>query len=108
MPQATPHSTRKHQLQARLVALGEKLGAIDAELVSHDDKDWEDLATQRENDEVLDHLGQGAEAEMRAIRAALGRIATDSYGFCGRCGAPIGDARLDLLPHTPFCKDCAP
>ena len=100
-------TARKEQLHERLAALTERLGLIDAELLSHDDKDWEELAIQREGDEVLETIGNGAQAEIRAIRAALQRIENDEYGFCQSCGNPISDARLDLLPFTPFCKECA-
>ena len=100
-------AARKDQLQARLAALSERLGLIDAELQSHDEKDWEELATAREGDEVLESIGVGAQAEMRAIKAALQRIEVGEYGACVRCGAEISEARLDLLPFTPFCKDCA-
>ncbi len=103
----TPISARKDQLEARLAALTERLGVIDAELLSHDDKDWSELATQREGDEVLETIGLGAQEEIRAIMAALQRIADGEYGFCQKCGVPISEARLDLLPFTPFCKDCA-
>jgi RNA polymerase-binding transcription factor DksA len=103
----TPISARKDQLEARLAALTERLGVIDAELLSHDDKDWSELATQREGDEVLETIGLGAQEEIRAINAALQRIEDGEYGFCQKCGAPISEARLDLLPFTPFCKDCA-
>ena len=105
---ATSLAARKDQLQARLADLTERMTAIDAELMSHDDKDWEELATQREGDEVLETIGLGAQEEVRAINAALTRIENGDYGTCQKCGAPIGTARLDLLPFTPFCKDCAP
>lgn len=103
----TSLTARKDQLLARMAALTERMDVIDAELLSHDDKDWEELATQREGDEVLESIGLGAQEEIRAIRAALQRIEDGDYGTCQRCGVPIGTARLDLLPFTPFCKDCA-
>ncbi|TXI04519.1 MAG: TraR/DksA family transcriptional regulator [Pseudorhodobacter sp.] len=98
---------RKAQLEARLADLGKRLKGIDAELDSHDSKDWEELATEREGDEVLEDLGQAGELEMRQIRAALARIEVGDYGFCTKCGAEISAERLDLLPHTPFCRTCA-
>ena len=103
----TSFAARKDQLEVRLAALTERLGKIDAELQSHDEKDWEEMATAREGDEVLESMGVGSQSEMRAIKAALQRIEDGEYGFCLRCGAPIGKARLDLLPFTPYCKDCA-
>jgi RNA polymerase-binding transcription factor DksA len=103
----TSLSARKVQLETRLAALTERLGIIDAELQSHDEKDWEELATAREGDEVLETMGVGSQSEMRAIKAALQRIDVGTYGQCLRCGAEVGEARLDLLPFTPFCKDCA-
>lgn len=101
------HAARKTELETRLAALTERLGAIDAELQSHDEKDWEELATAREGDEVLESMGVGSQSEIRAINAALQRIETGDYGVCVRCGAKISEARLDLLPFTPFCKECA-
>lgn len=100
-------ATRKTELETRLAVLTVRLGQIDAELQSHDEKDWEELATAREGDEVLESMGVGSQSEMRAIKAALQRIAAGDYGTCLRCGAPISEARLDLLPFTPFCKECA-
>lgn len=102
-----PIATRKTQLETRLADLTARLKGIDAELDSHNAQDWEDLATERESDEVLEDLGQAGQAEIRQIEAALGRIAEDEYGFCTKCGSEIGDERLNLLPHTPFCRTCA-
>lgn len=102
-----PISSRKTELEARLALLQGRLAGIEAELDSHEAKDWEDLATEREGDEVLERLGQGGQAEIRMIEAALARIAAGDYGACVRCGAEIGEARLDSLPYTPFCRECA-
>jgi len=103
----TSTATRKHQLQQRLTDLGQRLGGITAELDSHTSKDWEDLATEREPDQVLERLGTDSQTEIRAIKAALQRIDDGTYGHCLRCGEPIEPARLDLLPFTPFCKEHA-
>jgi RNA polymerase-binding transcription factor DksA len=101
-------TNRKAALQARLADLKGRMGTIEVELDSHQDKDWEELATQREGDEVLEGMGLSAQTEIRAIEAALGRIAEGDYGICVKCGGEIGDERLDLLPYTPFCRNCAP
>lgn len=103
----TSTATRQQQLEQRLADLDQRLGGIEAELVGHDEKDWEEQATEREGDEVLEQMGLGSQTEIRAIKAALQRIADGNYGLCLRCGAEIEAARLDLLPFTPFCKDHA-
>lgn len=104
----TPISTRKSILVARQAALLNRIGAIHVELGAHQEKDWEEIAIEREGDEVLETLGSEAQAELRSIKGALARIETGDYGRCQVCGAPISPARLDILPDTAFCKDCAP
>jgi RNA polymerase-binding transcription factor DksA len=103
----TSTQKRKAAMEARLKDLQGRMGAIEAELGSHQAQDWEDLATERESDEVLEGMGLSAQAEVRAIRAALDRISTGDYGYCAKCGAEISADRLDLLPYTPFCRSCA-
>ena len=104
----TPISTRKSILLARQAALLSRIGEISGALGTHQEKDWEDIAVEREGDEVLETLGIEAQAELRSIKAALARMSTGDYGRCQVCGSPISAARLDILPDSPFCKDCAP
>lgn len=103
----TSDTTRKAQLERRLADLAARLQGIETELESHNAQDWEEMATERETDEVLEDLGQSGQLEMRQIKAALARLAKGEYGSCTKCGADIGEERLDLLPHTPFCRRCA-
>lgn len=98
---------RKKQLLDRLADLEARLHEIEEELDSHQSKDWEELATEREGDEVLERMGTSGQAEMRQIKAALDRIDAGEYGFCAKCGERISEERLDLLPFTPFCRRCA-
>ena len=94
---------RKAQLTARRDFLEGRIAGIGAELDSHDAKDWEEMATERESDEVLEDLGQSAQSELRMISAAFARIDEGEYGFCVTCGDEIAQDRLDLVPATPFC-----
>lgn len=98
---------RLTQLDARRAELQARMRELDRELDSHKNPDWEESATEREQDEALEALGQSAEVELRMIDAALSRLASGEYGFCTRCGAEIAPARLDVLPATPFCASCA-
>ncbi|MFZ1726319.1 MAG: TraR/DksA C4-type zinc finger protein [Albidovulum sp.] len=98
---------RKTQMETRQADLMRRIAGIGAELDSHEAKDWEEMAVERETDEVLEDLGQAAQQELRMIDAALARMAEGEYGDCVRCGDRISEERLDLLPATPFCPNCA-
>lgn len=102
-----PISQRKVQLETRLRDLRSRLATIETELDSHESKDWEDLATEREADEVLEGMGLSGQHEIRQIEAALDRIGSGDYGTCVTCGDSISEERLDVLPYTPFCRNCA-
>lgn len=94
-------------LMKRLSELDERLHAIEDELEAPHSKDWEELAVEREGDEVLESLGQAGQEEIRGIRAALQRIRDGEYGYCVKCGDEISDERLAVLPAAPMCKSCA-
>jgi len=86
----------------------ERLQAIERD-IQHEDapKDWEDRASETENDETLESLALLTERELEQINAALARIDDGSYFNCSECGAPIPEARLELLPYTTLCVQCA-
>ena len=44
--------------------------------------------------------------EIRDIDAALGRIATGTYGVCTDCGEGIEVARLEAHPTAKRCRPC--
>lgn len=94
-------------MEKRLAELDTRLHELDDELDAHQSKDWEEMATEREQDEVFEGLGHAGEEEIAMIRAAFDRMEEGEYGYCVKCGAEIAEARLDLLPATPFCQDCA-
>jgi RNA polymerase-binding transcription factor DksA len=102
-----PTSHYKAALEARLAELDARLHRIDRDLDETPDADFEDRATERENDEVLEELGTSGMEEARQIRAALDRIEQGTYGRCANCGEPISEERLDVLPHAAVCRTCA-
>lgn len=91
---------RKDELYGRLVK-------IEEDLDQPMNADVPDRVTERENDEVLEGLGLAGQGEIRAIDAALDRIAAGTYGICARCGDPISQERLRAVPHAPLCQTCA-
>lgn len=102
-----PHTDRKAQLEARAAELNARLSKIEGQLDAPATSDWDDMAIERESDEVLESMGLSGQQELRQIAAALDRIAEGSYGFCVKCGEHISPERLDLLPYSPFCARCA-
>ncbi len=103
----TSVTKRRTELEARRAQLLERLEGIEAELDSHTAKDWEESATEHEDDEVLEGIGLSGQQELRMIDAALQRVEAGEYGICVKCGAEIGEDRLAVLPYTPFCRSCA-
>ena len=71
------------------------------------EKDSAELATQSENNEVLDYLGNAARIERERVREAIARIDKGEYGVCELCGEPIKPERLKVLPYTSMCVKCA-
>ena len=69
--------------------------------------DWAELATHRENDEVVESLDERTKEQIVLIRQALKRMDEDEWQFCASCGEEIPDARLQALPTTVFCVSCA-
>ncbi|MCL6432071.1 MAG: TraR/DksA C4-type zinc finger protein [Anaerolineae bacterium] len=50
---------------------------------------------------------QQAEEQARQVREALARLEAGTYGICQKCGQPIDEERLELLPLTTYCIRCA-
>jgi RNA polymerase-binding protein DksA len=41
------------------------------------------------------------------VHEALNRIDQGTYGVCEECGGEVDAARLEALPYTPYCINCA-
>jgi RNA polymerase-binding transcription factor DksA len=41
------------------------------------------------------------------VGAALDHIRQGTYGKCQECGQQISRSRLEALPYTPYCIECA-
>lgn len=97
----------RQRLEARLATLQSRVARIEGHLRTPGDRDWQEKATEAENDEVLERLGEAERSELEEIRSALGRIAAGTYGRCTRCGEPIGAGRLEALRYATLCISCA-
>lgn len=104
MPEVTE---LRAELERRLDVLLKRVDRIAGDLRKPGDPDWQERATELENDDVLEGLDDASRAEATAIRAALRRIDAGTYGRCARCGHEIGAARLAALPSATTCVACA-
>jgi DnaK suppressor protein len=59
-----------------------------------------------EQELTLSLVGSEKEA-LDKIEVALERIAEGSYGKCEECGKKIPESRLEAIPYTAVCVQCA-
>lgn len=97
----------KQKMETRRTELTERLERIKGDLAKTHAADWADQAQERENDEVLNQLGNETEQELRQINTALDRMKHNQYGMCARCSAEIPIERLEIKPEAVYCVKCA-
>ncbi|NQV82900.1 MAG: TraR/DksA family transcriptional regulator [Rhodospirillales bacterium] len=96
----------RQKFEARIAKLLESAKEIDAELREKPSPDFEENATEMEDDEVLEGLGNVALEEIGKLRIAIQRIDNGIYETCVECSEPISEARLAAVPHATKCMDC--
>lgn len=52
-------------------------------------------------------LRESVQEKIKSIEEAIERLRQGAYGLCEDCGNPIAPERLEILPHTTLCIDCA-
>ncbi len=97
----------KRELENRLASLQRRLASIKADVTKAHSGDSAEQAQERENDEVVDAIGNETRLSIRVIQAALERIEDGTYGECDSCGEDIGEARLSAIPEATRCVNCA-
>ncbi len=101
------YSVLQEQLLARQVELQKRLDSIKKDRTKTNSADWAEQAQERENDEVLDALGNDLTEELSLVHKALDRMKDDSYGVCLACHQEIPVARLQIMPYARYCVHCA-
>lgn len=71
------------------------------------DQHLADTATAMHDRELDYGLTENEQELLQSIDDALQRIEDGTYGVCSNCGKPIGEERLEALPWTDLCIDCA-
>ena len=94
---------RREELNQRIHKMADKVRHIDEPLTP----DFSEQAVERQNDEVLDALGDAGRRELAQINRALVHIDSGEYGLCANCGATIPEQRLEILPYSILCVACA-
>ena len=60
-------------------------------------------AEQGENRALVNQL----EETLLEVERALTKLDEGRYGVCESCGGAIGEARLEAMPATRYCINCA-
>ena len=69
--------------------------------------EFEEKATNEQLATGLKQLDEQDKKKIEAINYAIGRIQTDNYDICESCGETISEKRLEAVPWTTICIDCA-
>jgi RNA polymerase-binding protein DksA len=100
---------RRLLLQQRR-ALFDEVSSLETNLqqISEDrEPELEEAAQGERTARLLDRLDARGQAELAQIDHALAQIEAGEYGRCVSCREPIALGRLQALPATPYCRDCA-
>jgi DnaK suppressor protein len=101
------HDALKRELELRLATLQARLSSLKRDITQPHSGDSVEQAQERENDEVVDAIGNETTLSIRVILAALERIENGTYGACDGCGESISEARLKAIPEATRCQNCA-
>lgn len=100
----------KQQLLAKRKEYADRVSRIHTDLHRREEPfsaDFAEQVVEQENLDVLHSLEAEGRAELLQIDRALERIERGEYGYCVKCGAEISAGRLEALPYTGTCIDCA-
>lgn len=95
------------KLGIRRDELEEKFRKLKKSLRKAHDRDSEEQAVERAHEKVVEGLEEGVRVELEQIYDAFYRIEKKTYGICVVCENPISVKRLEALPYTDRCIDCA-
>ncbi|MCB1669178.1 MAG: TraR/DksA family transcriptional regulator [Pseudomonadales bacterium] len=95
------------ELTSRRDSLMERISKVTTDIRKEHSADWSEQAQERQNDEVLEAIGNESRNELNQINKALERIENGNYTICSRCGGDISIARLQAVPYTILCIQCA-
>ena len=95
------------QLEESLATLQDRMQKVRKDVTREHSDDSAEQAQERENDEVIDAIGNETALSVRLIRSALDRMDDGTYGQCEQCGEDIAPDRLEVVPEADRCVRCA-
>jgi RNA polymerase-binding transcription factor DksA len=101
------HEEIVKKLNLKKQELEERLDRVEGSLRKTHAKDWSEQAQERENEEVVEKLDESLRIELNQIYEALSRVEENKYGVCDVCDGQIRVERLEALPYTNRCFNCA-
>lgn len=101
------HEEIVKKLNLKKQELEERLDRVENSLRKTHAKDWSEQAQERENEEVVEKLDESLRIELNQIYKALSRVEKNEYGVCDVCDGQIRVERLEALPYTNRCFNCA-
>ncbi|MEK7723213.1 MAG: TraR/DksA C4-type zinc finger protein [Acidobacteriota bacterium] len=100
----------KENLLLRRNEIMERLERVENHL-RHTDKpleaDFAEQAIERANDQVLEALDENMRQEVLKIDHAINLMEQGKYGVCEFCHKLISEKRLEALPYSNLCINCA-
>ena len=97
----------KKELEEKRALMQARLASIKRDVTQEHSGDSAEQAQERENDEVVDAIGNETRQSLHDIQGALDKIAEGTYGECEKCGEEIAPARLKAIPEAALCVNCA-
>ena len=98
----------KEQLLTLQKELNNRIAKIDKDLHSRlSSAKFSEQVVEHQNDDVILNLKNEAQQELEQVNHALLKIERAVYGTCEKCHSDISTERLDAIPFTAYCKNCA-
>jgi RNA polymerase-binding transcription factor DksA len=100
----------RERLASRRAALFREIEGVENDfrsLEEPDDGERGELAQEEAFERLLDRLEHHEQRIFSDIQRALAKVAAGGYGRCERCGKAIEGARLEAVPETRYCAQCA-
>jgi len=97
----------QNKLEERKDILLQRISCVKHDISQEHSADWSEQAQERQNDEVLEAIGNESQHELTQINITLERITSGNYMSCTECGEGISIQRLEAVPYTHLCINCA-